>query len=101
MAHPVEALNMVSGKIETPLITAIKLGDIDMVKMLLDNGADVGAKDCEGKDAMEWAREKGLKSILNLWSSSQNIFNISSSFARKALPFQFFSISPLIYFVMV
>ena len=62
----IEALNMVSGKIETPLITAIKLGDIDMIKMLLDNGADVDAKDYEGKDAMEWAREKGLESILNL-----------------------------------
>ena len=43
----------------TPLILAARAGKFEAIKWLLDHGAEIGAKDNDGKTAEDWARENG------------------------------------------
>lgn len=45
---------------------AAKEGEIKMVKLLLDSGADVKAKNKKGKTALDIARAKGNMEIVKL-----------------------------------
>jgi ankyrin repeat protein len=54
-----------SGKF-TALILASEQGNIDIVKLLLDNGADVNAKTTSGRTALIWARENRHENIVKL-----------------------------------
>ncbi|MCG8340757.1 MAG: ankyrin repeat domain-containing protein, partial [Cytophagales bacterium] len=49
----------------TKLINAIKAGQVDEVKKLLEEGADVNLKDREGKAPLHWALEKGNRAIID------------------------------------
>ena len=62
-------VNVRTSKNETALIVATKNGNFDVVKILLDNGADIDAKDDEGKTALDWSKEKGNNDIFNILSS--------------------------------
>jgi Ankyrin repeats (3 copies) len=42
---------------ETPLTEAAKMNHLDMVRLLLDHGADIDAKDVTGRTALDWAHE--------------------------------------------
>jgi ankyrin repeat protein len=42
---------------ETPLTEAAKINHLDMVRLLLDHGANIDAKDVTGRTALDWARE--------------------------------------------
>ena len=46
-------------------------GHFDVVKMLLDNGADVNAKDQNGRTALYFAKEKGHQSIVRLFLEAE------------------------------
>jgi Ankyrin repeats (3 copies) len=42
---------------ETPLTEAAKMNHLAMVRLLLDHGADIAAKDVTDRTALDWARE--------------------------------------------
>ena len=50
----------------TPLRLAAYLGKLDVVRLLLDGGADATAKDTFGKTPLDWAREKKHASVVAL-----------------------------------
>jgi len=53
----------------TALMAASDNGHFDVVKMLLDNGADVNAKDQNGRTALYFAKEKGHQNIIMLFEA--------------------------------
>ena len=48
----------------TPLMAASGLGNIDIVKALVESGADIGAKDHNGWDALQWAVDRNHQEII-------------------------------------
>ena len=57
----------------TPLIYAARNGNIEILNILIQAGADIGAKDDEGKTALDYAKE------------SDNYDNLKESETYKAL----------------
>ena len=58
---------------DTPLIFAVRHGLIDIVKLLIEKGADVNARNPEtarGKTALMIAREKGHAGIIDILETS-------------------------------
>jgi ankyrin repeat protein len=53
----------------TPLMLASNAGNIEMVQMLLDAGADIKAKDREGRTAISVASARGHENIVSLISA--------------------------------
>ncbi|MCP3803512.1 ankyrin repeat domain-containing protein [Allokutzneria sp. A3M-2-11 16] len=52
---------------QTALHSAIEIGDIDLVRLLLDNGADPGVRDHRfGGDARSWAEHFGRADVIDL-----------------------------------
>jgi ankyrin repeat protein len=49
---------------DAPLVEAAKSGKLDMVKLLLANGADIEQKCNDGQTAMHWASMKGYHPIV-------------------------------------
>ena len=45
---------------------AAKLGFLDLVELLINYGADVGARDSEGNNPAQFAKEEGYKDILEV-----------------------------------
>ncbi len=45
--------------IDVRFILAVAKSDLDVMKKLLDKGADLNAKDAFGKTALQWAKDKG------------------------------------------
>jgi hypothetical protein len=43
--------------LETPLTEAAKMNHLAMVRLLLDHGADIDARDVTGRSALDWAHE--------------------------------------------
>lgn len=53
----VNAAGKVYSEVLTPLVAAVKSADTPLVRLLLDAGADIHAKDSEGRDAAQIAAE--------------------------------------------
>jgi len=53
------------------LMIAAAAGNTELVRLLLDNGADVDLKDIFGNTAQNWAEKKGHKSVVDLLSAPQ------------------------------
>jgi ankyrin repeat protein len=51
---------------DTPLIVASLIGNEEIIKILLDAGAEVNAKDKGGYTALVWATENGHADIAGL-----------------------------------
>ncbi len=51
---------------KTPLMYAVKYGNKDAVKMLLDKGADINATSKQGKTAMDYAEKYEQKEIAKM-----------------------------------
>ncbi|MBN2037194.1 MAG: ankyrin repeat domain-containing protein [Chitinispirillaceae bacterium] len=51
---------------ETALIQAVKAGQYDLVRLMLEKGADKTKKDRQGKNAEQWARERHFNDIADL-----------------------------------
>lgn len=50
----------------TPLMTAVFRGDADLVRLLISKGADISAKDKEGKTALDYAQERDERKIMDI-----------------------------------
>ncbi|OQR93672.1 hypothetical protein ACHHYP_02359 [Achlya hypogyna] len=59
----VDAVDSVLGK-TTPLIEAARAGRLEIVKLLLDEGACVSHQDCHGDTALHWAARRGWNSLV-------------------------------------
>jgi uncharacterized protein len=62
---------------DTPLIYAIKYGNVELVKMLLDKGADVNMKNIFNVNALMWADNKENNEIIKLIKDHQTAVNES------------------------
>ena len=51
---------------ETPLTEAAKMNHLDMVRLLLDHGADIDAEDVTGRTAFDWAHESSNADMMRL-----------------------------------
>lgn len=51
---------------QTPLMQAARTGKTEIVRTLLELGAKIGAKDREGKTALDYAKEKGHAEIAEI-----------------------------------
>jgi ankyrin repeat protein len=50
----------------TPLMHAAHAGNLELVRLLLENGADPNAKNGEGKTPLMFARENGRAEVAEL-----------------------------------
>jgi hypothetical protein len=53
----------------TPLTEAAQMNQLDMVRLLLDSGADINARDVLGRTALDWARENSNADMAQLLQS--------------------------------
>lgn len=51
---------------ETPIIIAVLQDNVEIVKLLLNNGCNVSGKDSRGRDAVKIAKQDGLKDCLEV-----------------------------------
>lgn len=62
-----EVKNATISSFDTPLLVAVKRNsDLEIIKLLLENGADITLMDENGKTAVDIASEKKLTNILRL-----------------------------------
>ncbi len=61
-----EDLNLKNDDGDTALIIAISYGFNDIVKMIIQAGADVSIKDNNGNDALAWAKAKNNRICIKL-----------------------------------
>ena len=54
---------------QTPLSWAARDGHEAIVKLLLEKGADIKAKDNNGQTPLSWAAEKGHEAVVKLLES--------------------------------
>ena len=57
----------------------------EVVKLLLDNGADINIKNVDGWTALMYAAEKGCKEIVKLRIDNKADLNIKTKVGRTAL----------------
>ncbi len=69
----------------TALHFASKKGHLEIVKTLIDNGADVNAKDNMGKRALHWASDAGCLQIVQYLIAKGADLNARDNLKRKAL----------------
>lgn len=59
-------INAVDKENNTALILASKFGYDEIVKILIENGADINIKNNDGKTALDYAEENDYKNIIEL-----------------------------------
>ena len=59
-------INAVDKENNTALILASKFGYHEIVKIFIENGADINIKNNDGKTALDYAEENDYKSIIEL-----------------------------------
>ncbi len=64
LKHGAHINYQLSPHLYTPLIIAIRAGQADIVKYLLDMGADVGSVDAQGKNALWHAQQQKQQKII-------------------------------------
>jgi ankyrin repeat protein len=64
LKHGAHINYQLSPHLYTPLIIAIRAGHADIVKYLLDMGADVGSVDAQGKNALWHAQQQKQQKII-------------------------------------
>ena len=57
---------MAAGPVEAPVADAARIGDIDAVRALLRDGADVNAAQGDGMSALHWAAELGNVDLMDV-----------------------------------
>lgn len=61
-----QGINAIQTNGFTPLIFAAQIDESNLVKKLLDKGADKSLKDDEGKTAYDYAKEKGKDELMRM-----------------------------------
>lgn len=56
-------------KSETPLHVAVREGQVEAVKWLLEHGADAGLRDCWGRTAVDISITRNMVDIMDVTSS--------------------------------
>lgn len=65
--------NTIITGLDTPLLVALKHNsNIEIVKLLLENGADINLMDQNGKNSLNIASEKNLTDIIELFNAQNN-----------------------------
>lgn len=71
----------------TPILIAIKNGDIDKVKLFLKKGASTEEKDSKGKDLIDYASENSNSEVIDFTVSKMPFFYWNQSDLENNLPF--------------
>lgn len=79
------AINEMNEQGELPLIKAVKAGDLSGVKFLLENGADVNAKDKEGNSALDEAFTDKNSEMLKALLAKGNVKLDDVKYMAKAI----------------
>lgn len=66
IGHAAERVNLRNDFFETPLMLAVKADDIDVVRFLLERGADANLQEDNGNTALHFADEVGNEDIADL-----------------------------------
>jgi len=74
-------------EVDKELLLAAKSGDKERVRLLLENGANVNARDRYGWTALMWAVFKGYKEIVKLLLENGADVNVRDFFGNTALKF--------------
>lgn len=74
-------------KEEIPLINAVRAGNAKQVKKLIKSGADVNAKDDEGKTALMWASMYGHNDMIKFLIKNGADVNAKDNNGNTALMF--------------
>ena len=70
---------------DTPLIIASRNGNLKCVEFLVENGADIYAKDAGGRNAYYWAEQEGQTNVVDYLDAIAKILtNIAQSFCSLA-----------------
>jgi hypothetical protein len=64
-------LNAADRSGQTPLIAAARAGQLEMVQVLLNQGASVTVRDWSGHNALDWARDNGHAGVSELLKPQQ------------------------------
>ena len=56
----------------TPMCVAAEKGYLEIVKYLIENGANANATDVDGKTALTWAVEKGHSEVVKFLNETRN-----------------------------
>ena len=59
-------INGTNYNLQTPLIRAAFFGHVDVVRVLLDHGADADSKDRLGLNALDWATKRGFPEVARI-----------------------------------
>ena len=59
-------INGTNYNLQTPLIRAAFFGHVDVVRVLLDHGADADSKDRLGLNALDWATKRGFPEVARM-----------------------------------
>ena len=63
-------INGTNYNLQTPLIRAAFFGHVDVVRVLLDHGAEVESKDRLGLNAQDWATKRGFPEVARMLPAS-------------------------------
>lgn len=71
----------------TPLLLAVKAGDLEKAKLFLEKGASPEEKDSKGKDLIDYASENSNSEVIDFAVSKMPFFYWNQSDSESNLPF--------------